>query len=463
MTPAHALTVLLARWKMLVGGVAIGIFVAAIYIFVTPKIYQSTASLVLNVRAPETVGIQSVAEQLSPDYLITQEDILKSSRVARRVAEATGVATEVSLARQWGWTPADGAVADYMAKQLGNSLSIRSSAVNSRVIELGYSSPDREFAALMANAFAEAYADVMVDLQTEPARRTVDSYSQQLASLSLQLGSAQKKLAARQKELGIVSSTDSDADTVRLDALASQLAIAQAEGAAVGGRSKAGALPDAMASPVVQGLQGEIAKLEGQRRQLSTVAGPNNPDYQQITNQLSELRSQVATQQGLIRQSVAASSQQTGSALSDLSSSIAQQRQRVIEARAARAEVAVLDQDVNNIKTLYDQVAARRAQLKVLGDVGQTNVSILTRAMPSRRPVWPRKGRILVFGIVGGFVLGVVIAIGIELADRRLRGSSEFEHWLGIPDLGSIQMGERRQRRLSGGVAGLISYGRNQR
>jgi succinoglycan biosynthesis transport protein ExoP len=457
LSAAHALMVLLNRWKFLAIAAAIAIVLALLYILIASPVYLSTAQVVLNIRAPETVGSMSVVDQLSPDYLLTQEDILKSTRVSQRVAEMTGISNSTELAQAWGWTPNAGSVPDYIAKQLQNGLSITASAVNSRVIGVGYSSSDPDFAAKIADAFATAYADITVDLQAEPARRTVESYTRQLDDLSNQLTAAQKKLGAKQKELGIISSTDQDADSVRLDALSSNLAAAQAQDAAVSARPRAGTLPDEMANPVIVGLQGDIAKLEGQRQQLASSAGPNNPDYKQIVSQIAELRQQLGRQQALIHQSVVASSRQTQSAVSNLKVSVDQQRQRVIQARANRSDVAVLEQDVNNLKSLYDQMAARRSQLQVLDNVGQTNVSILTHAVPSQFPVWPRKGLLLVLAAFGGLAIGGLIALALEFADRRLRRSEEFESWLGIPDLGAIQIGEPRRRRLPPRIAGLLT------
>lgn len=459
MTSAHALMVLLSRWKILALSVTGAVILALVYILVAAPRYQSTAQVVVNVRAPETVGAQSVADQLSSDYLLTQEDILKSTRVAQRVVELTGIARSLELPLAWGWTPDAGPVADYMADKLQLALSLTSSAVNSRVIGISYTSSDPVFAAKITEAFATAYAEVTVDLQAEPARQTVDSYSHQLDDLSKQLNLAQQKLGAKQKELGIISSTDSDADSVRLDALSSQLAGAQAQEASVSGRPQAGTLPDQMANPVIVGLQSQIATLEGQRQLLAASAGPNNPDYKQILSQIAELRQQLGRQESLINQTVVASSRQAHSAVGNLKRSVEQQRQNVIQARANRSDVALLEQDVLNLKTLYAQMAARRSQLQVLDNVGQTNVTILTHAAPSQFPIWPRKGLILALAVIGGLVAGALAALAIEFADRRLRLSGEFESWLGIPDLGTIQLAEPRRLKLPPRIAGLLTSG----
>jgi capsular polysaccharide biosynthesis protein len=116
---------------------------------------------------------------------------------------------------------------------------------------------------------------------------------------------------------------------------------------------------------------------------------------------------------------------------------------------------------VLNLTTLYNQMEARRGQLQVLDNVGQTNVTILTHAVPSALPIWPRKALLLALAIVGGLVIGGLAALALELADRRLHLSGEFESWLGIPDLGVIRLSEPRQLRLPPRIAGLLTTGRS--
>jgi len=114
-------------------------------------------------------------------------------------------------------------------------------------------------------------------------------------------------------------------------------------------------------------------------------------------------------------------------------------RARVIASRSNKDEVAVLEQDVKNAQMVYDQMAARKSQLDLLSESGQSNVSILTRASAGDDPIWPRP-KILVFG--GALLGGLISALGIlliEALDRRIRNRAELESWLGIPDLGQVR------------------------
>lgn len=457
MTPTHIGKVLAEKWLLLVLCIAISLIVAITILLVTKPLYKSTATVVAGVRAPETIGPQSVAEQLSADYLLTQEDILKSDRVSRQVVSDLGLASAPDAARQFKWTPKDGPLPDYIARKVRSSLVIDSSAVNSRVMAISYMSGDPQFAAVMANAFANAFIDVNIQLQADPARRTVASYSNQLEVLGRQLRQMQAALIARENALDIVAGKgEADPDSARLNSLSAELAAAQAQSASASSRVGAAALPDTMSSPVVQNLQADISRLEAQRDLLSASAGPNNPDYRQLVAQIAGLRGQLSLQEGLIRKTAAAAAAQARMAQAGLNGAVLAQRGRVTKVRAAQSEVTVMQQDIANLQASYDQITQRRAQLQVLDNTAQTNISLLSPATESDEPVLPRRFMTLFAGLCIGGALGVLIALGIEFFDRRIRFSREMETWLGIPDLGSIRISPPQPLRLPRVITALL-------
>src|SRR3546814_7525031 len=74
------------------------------------------------------------------------------------------------------------------------------------------------------------------------------------------------------------------------------------------------------------------------------------------------------------------SAAQSTASVSALSKAVAEQRERVIEARNNRGEIALLQGDVDNLKRTYEQIVSRRAQLGIMGEGIQTNVAILSAA-----------------------------------------------------------------------------------
>lgn len=447
--------ILKARWLIILVAILTGLGLAGLWALVSAKVYQASAQVLVNVRAPDAVagGPGSdigVTPQLQPDYLATQVDVIRSDRVALAAVNKLNILADPEALRDYREAGSPGSPTLYFARTLQKGLRVLPS-IESRVITINYSTNDPEAAARTANAFAEAYRDVSLSLQTEPARQAAGFYVRSAADLRRRLAEAQAALARRRAELGVTGLAEqSDADDARLSALSEQLAAAQASQAAQGARSSSGALPDVLQSPVVQGLQADIARLEGQRRQLATFAGPNNVDYQQISNQIASLRSELAKQRALVTRSAAASSAQATQSVGALRSSLDAQRGRVINAQRARGEVSALQQDVDNLKQTYVQLVARQSQTSLLGESSQTNISILSPATPPSAPSglpWPFK---MVIGMILGTILGMITAFLLEFLDQRMRTPEDATVWLGIPNLGGVRSIEAAPTRLIG-------------
>lgn len=441
MTLAQFIRVLKARWIMI--AILAGLlFVGAIgWAKLSQPIFRATAQVIINVRAPETVGNQTLADQLSPDYLSTQVDVIRSERVLKTAAARLELAKDKKFLEDMEWK-GKGSLDQSLVRQLSDNLSIDGGASTSRVIGVGYTANDPATAARIANAIAGAYVEISLDLQSQPAKESADWYDRRSREVQAQLAATQAKLTARQQALNISTPNQGqpNVEEARLQGLSVQLATAMAASADSRSRAGGGALPDTMVNPVIQTIQSEIAKLEGQRIQLATTAGPNNIDYRNLVAQIAGLRGQLAQQQRMVQASASTAASQAGNNVAQLEAEVAAQQRRVIESRARTDELSVLEQDVRNLQTVYDQMAARRSQLNLLGESGQSNVAILSAATPPERPTWPRTGRMAAIGLALGLLIGVVLAVVQELLDQRIRSADDFEIWLGIPSLGQLRI-----------------------
>ena len=95
---------------------------------------------------------------------------------------------------------------------------------------------------------------------------------------------------------------------------------------------------------------------------------------------------------------------------------------------------------MRNLQTVYEQMAARRSQLDLMGESTQSNVAVLSPASNPEKPIWPKKGMMLIGGLFIGAMFGITLIIVRELLDHRLRASADYEAWLAIPDLGRLRL-----------------------
>src|SRR5258706_1680591 len=172
-----------------------------ITLFVLSKQYTAEASMVVEVRNDPVMGALAPG-MASPAYLATQVEILRSDRVAGRVVKMLGVERSPAAVQQWrDSTDAKIPLDRYFAALLQRGLSVEPSR-GSNVINITFVNPDAAFAAAAANAFAQAYMDVSVELRVEPARQSATWLDQQTKTLRTNLENAPAQLSRVQHDKG---------------------------------------------------------------------------------------------------------------------------------------------------------------------------------------------------------------------------------------------------------------------
>jgi uncharacterized protein involved in exopolysaccharide biosynthesis len=451
MTAKHVFSVIRAHSRLVWGIALLGLVAGGGLGVIKSLSHSATALVIATAHSPQAsdpvTASVDVEPLLAPDYIATQVDIIHSERVAQRAAELLKMDTDPEALQEYRESGSDEPPLTYFARGLLRHLKIIPS-VGSRVVALEYTSPRSGQAAAVANAFARAYQDVSLEMAVSPSRQSDEWYQHNLDDLRKQLNDAQTKLVARQRELGVTaplgtSSTainSVEADDARLAALSQNLAAAQAAQTTASSRTGGGALPDTLLNPVIQGLDIDIKRLEGQRVQMATHFGPNSQQMREIDGQIQGLQREHDRQVALVTKSVGAAAGQSSANVHGLEAQLNAEKGRVIQSHAARGELGSLQQDVDALRRAYDDLIARRANAKLIGSGEQTNVSILSPATPEPS----RAVLIIVIATVAGALIGLVLgafaAVVAEYADERIRAPGDIEDMLGIPNLGTVNL-----------------------
>jgi uncharacterized protein involved in exopolysaccharide biosynthesis len=232
--------------------------------------------------------------------MATQVEVLRSERVASRAVKILGVERSPTAVAQWREaTSAKIPLERYFANVLQRGLSVEV-ARSSNLIDLTFSSSDPIFAQAAANAFAQAYMDVSVDLRVAPAKQSATFLEEQMKTLRANLEKAQATLSKFQQTKGIVVSDERlDQESARYSALMAQLAVAQAErvdAATKQRNSGAETSPDVLQSPAVQSLKSQLAASQTKLTEASNLFGKNHPTVLQLEAQIGELQRQIAAE-----------------------------------------------------------------------------------------------------------------------------------------------------------------------
>lgn len=157
--------------KALVLGLFVLLAAAGVaFTLLLPRQYTAETSLIVEMRIDPALGALAPA-LAAPSYMATQIEVLRSERVASRAVKILGVERSATAVAQWREaTKAKIPLERYFADVLARGLSVEPSR-GSSVINLTFTAPNPIFAQAAANAFAQAYMDVSVDLRVAPARQ----------------------------------------------------------------------------------------------------------------------------------------------------------------------------------------------------------------------------------------------------------------------------------------------------
>ena len=421
MTPKQVLFILFAHRYVAALVFVLAAMAGVAFTLLTPKTYMASTDLLVDSRADPIAG----AGPVSSNYIATQIAILQSERMAIDVIKRLRIVDTPSLVEEWkSKTEGKIPLENYYSGALRRGL-LAEPLIGSNVIHVSFGGADPKFVAVVANTYAQAFLDLAVDLRVDPLRQYADWFDDRLKSLRDNVEAAQAKLSEFQRANGIVGNDiRADIETQRLDALMAQLVAIQGENMAISSRQKTSGgemSPDVQASLVVQGLRAELNRTESKLTELSVNLGPNHPQRVQLEGQVAELRQQLSQEIGRVSGSTGIAKTTAGLRENELRGVIAAQKERVLSFRAQRDHLAVLSQDVEAAKRIYDSVLQRSNQLNLEKQTDQVNVTILSPAVEPAKPARPSIPKYLAITGLTALMLGAGAALGLEMLNRKVR------------------------------------------
>ncbi len=443
MTLQQFLLILRARAKVALLTLLATVLTTLIISLVIPKQYTANTAIVVDVKSPDPIAGMVLPGMISPGYMATQVDIITSDRVAQRVVKLLRMDESPVIKEQWlDDTKGKGSLTVWLASLLQKKLDVKPSR-ESNVINIAYSGTEPAFAAAVANAFAQAYIDVTLDLKVEPARQNAIWFEGQTKLVRDRLEAAQAALSSFQQKTGIVAANERlDFEMAKLNDLSAQLTQVQSQTSDSHSKSKSAAgsetLTEVMQSPLINGLKSDIARLEAKLQESNINLGKNHPQTQRSETELASLKARLASETRAISSSIGTSYQVGKQKEKELLQAIEAQKTRVLSLNKQSDEINVLRRDVESAQRAFEGVSQRSAVTRLESLSVQTNAVVLN---PAGEPTDPSRPRILLNLLVSiflGTLLGVGAALMLELANRRVRSADDLAEALGLPVLASI-------------------------
>ena len=455
MNLSHFLAVLRARWLSAVVVFSVVLVAAILYLVFATRVYTATASLLIDVK-PDPVS-SMLYGGATPSQINTQIEILRSDRVAQRVAQNLKLADLADMRAAWASAKSGLTIQEWLTEFIEAGLDPRVSSPGSNVINISYHSADPRFAATAANAYVQAYLETSIELRVDPAKQYSGFFTDQQKDARTALETAQNKLSAFQREKGIIGSDDHfDLEMSRLTALTQELVAIQTarvdastRQSAVGGSGQMG---EVLANGTVSGLKNDLSQAELKLQELSSRYGDKHPQVVDARAAVVELKQKLARATSDVTGSIGVDARVGRAREAEIQASVDAQRQKVLALKETRDQVGVLQRDVDNAQKSYDLVYSRASQTNLESQNRQSNATVISQATTPSNPSSPKLVPVLMMGFVAALALGLGTALLLEQMDKRIRTTSDAFDFLGLPVIG-IMPSPNMNRRLKGQMA----------
>lgn len=442
MTLHQFLLILRARWRVALAVAGSTVLLALLVSLLLPRSYTAQTSVLVDVRTPDPVmGTVAMQGLVAPSYMATQVDIIGGERVAQHVVKMLKLDEDAQLREDWQKaTEGRGSLVAWIAASLQRGLDVHP-ARESNVIHIVYRGRDPEQVASVANAFAQAYLDTSVALKTEPAKVYAQWFDDQAKTLRARLEEAQARLSDYQQKAGLVSGDEKlDHETTRLAELSAQLTQVQGLNTEVGSKRNArgDTVAEVMQSSVINSLKSDVSRQEAKVREAGAYLGPNHPQMQRMQSELAGLRAQLQAEVGRINASIDTAWRVGQQRERELQGAVAAQKARVMTLNKQRDELNVYRRDVEAAQRAYEEVSKNANQSRLQSLTNQTNVVRLDAASVPLEPSSPRTRINLLAAAFGGTLLGIGLALLLELAHRRVRSAEDIAVMLDVPVLARL-------------------------
>jgi len=372
--------------------------------FIVAPRWKAEAHVYLNLLKPDPVTGE-ILGAAARTYVATQIKLIDDYSVTGLAVDKLGWTSDPQLIDQYQHRPQSD-TRDFR-RWLAQTLSDRTKADlmdGSNILDITYTGPDPDGAKAAANAVMQAYIDTSVAFRRAEANKNADWFAQQAKKLRADLATAQAAETKYEKESGVVMQDDkTDVDSARMAALAAQT------DAAAGG-----------------GGESQLAEVDAEIKQAAQTLGPNHPQLIALKSKRAAIAASMA-QGGLSRAS--------GSSASRL----AAQKAFIIGNRDKLAKLQLLQADVLLRQDQYNKTLAKEADFRQQAGVVDAGISALDNASVPQSPSFPNKPLIIGGSLGLGLCIGLLMALLIELLDRRVRSPEDLSAALGLPVLAVLK------------------------
>nr|WP_269751156.1 Wzz/FepE/Etk N-terminal domain-containing protein [Acuticoccus mangrovi] len=475
-----------ARVKMIAGGL-VGLILALAHIVSLQPTYTASATVLFTPEIRKLGHVDTMVAQPPDDGVRNQVEILRSATLLTRVverlkpaerAELTGPAGGVSL---FDWkvlvpwpllvnlglvaTGTDGEEAQKRKARtvLRRDLRLRP-LPESRVIDILYTARDPALAATIANLVAEEYIVAQLDAKFAATRRAALWLSERIDELEAEVSQSEGAVNDYRASLA-------DRTGQTTPALKQQLEVVNAEAAEVAARRAAAEIRhrravaameegDALAflrefqnSRQIAEARAKERELLADRAALSRLVAPGNERLRLIDSRIEAVRHEIEREAGRTLEALADEVAVAEAAEVELSQAAVALEEKLAAQSQAEVKLRLLEQEAAASRMIFETFLARLKETSQQEKAETADAVVLSPAEAPHFADGAPAARIALFGLIGGAIAGLGVAVALERVHHTFRSIDTLEEATGITVIGRLPTAPGVE-----GREGLLAY-----
>lgn len=327
----------------------------------------------------------------------------------------------------------------------------------SYLIQVQFTSPDPDKAAVIANKIANRFVDDELKGKLNATDKASGWLEQRLAELKVEVQKSDQAVAKYMVDNNIVATGGGTLNDQELADLNGQLAGARAELADLqarlrvvrelrGSEAALESVSDVTNSPTILRLREQVTELERQESELRTLYGERHPRMLQLRDEKSKVASAIRNEVERVARTMENDVRVAASRVASIEGTLSGLKDRNTEDRRASVQLAELERVALANRTLYEQLLQRFNETRDQQGIVQADARVVAMAAPPAVPSSPGPKIFAAAGFTVSLVLGSLLAILLERLDRGLRSAREVETALGLTTLGLVPRLDRLRR-----------------
>lgn len=452
-TPADVSRVLFKRkWLILIvalAGTAIGVYHA----LMTTPLYEATSQVYIDPEGSNNLGLgtgqQNYLFDMPEMQLQTQVQIMRSDTVALDSIDALDLYHKPPFSNIFAKKPYDGHLTPQQRAAIIGAFqgSTKISVLpNTGLVNVSFKNQDPVVAKDTANAIVESYMQRDLRARYRGTTRISDWLGKQLTGLKQQAEANQKAFSDYVQKHNIVSTGQQGGSLVTdsLDTVNQQLSQAKADRIVKEARYKMAQTrnPELLVSvapgTILSSLRQQQAELMVQKAQLQSKFGPQYPKVQELNQQLASVQGDIDSEITNLTKRFA-EEYHTALQTEDLMQShLDALKKAAYQENESAAQYDILKHNAESSSALYNALDLKLQESGITAGMNSNSVDVVDSATVPSAPILPQKRTDVIFGFIGGLLVGLFAAALLEYMDDTLKTSEEVEAISHLPTLAVI-------------------------